>query len=660
MTDNKKNNPFENMELNINVSYTDKEHVENGKIERPVVVGIRDYKYKHNYNILNLKIKDENNEDPDAYKCERVTLSEDYFCTVEESNRFNIDKWKAMYAEGVSVEEIYAKIVEDVKQNADNPDYMAYLMGSLAESYYLKKENKINTGNDAIETLTTILNTQEGKCIDGFVCMNIHEFGMRLLNDCGINAVTLLGNMLDGIGHAALLYQRSDGKYVYTDYNASYLLEAKNIKEAAREVYKNSFDLVPISMIGILTDKGSYSEYAFKDESVWGNEIDKSEYNRVTVFDHNIDNNSSINYNGNFTNHLNSSFDAGMNLVFKRENSAHQVSANFGYKQNTNSTMADESKSLGVKLNYDSQFNIKNLIFRCGIKNIIGYNDIRLINDNYVPYEMNPFDYHTETTYINYEKIKGELLEQGYSNDDIENNKKCILAKGSMPSPIGFSSGLLPHCDYNYKNIFNMTRLYTGIEYPLFKSNENDFKGLTEWNCHNTDISSNRLGLEQGFSLETIKNNTVLKNEITLGIIGDTEQSSGEQKGKFQIGGKFNASSGFVTKLADNVAFGAKASAFVSPTQVSTNYGGSASLFAEYKPNSNITLLGNIQAKTSQQQLHLGGFNQHTENTTALGTTLGVNINNKATVTASYQGQFDALNKTRNQSTASIGVKINL
>ena len=400
----KKNNEFkksEVTELSAQVSYTNEQEAKNADN-----VLLLDDNY-HNINTNFILGRDINTESGEIVHQE-ITLNSNEIETIlaegyEFFEMFSIDNMKERIANGESLNKICSDLKSFIIQNKDtNPDLVQRAISQLleeSEGYYDKgKDNLLkisgftrsHQGNNSQEVLQKILDTPNGEDLHGFVCSTISEFGMMLLEECGIQATLLCGGT-NSTNHTTLLWQRSDGKFVQNNYGASYILDAKNMKDAAREVYKKDLGLVNNGYIYFVDEYGSYQEFAMKDEAVWGRELDKRDYNRQSLFDNGVAAKSSISGNVNFSNI--GSISAEVNGVLSSHNengtASKEIDFSAGYKKNGVTSLADSSTSVGAKLGYKVEKLIDN-----GKK----FSDTKIIVDL--------TKLHTNETIIGYDKIQ--------------------------------------------------------------------------------------------------------------------------------------------------------------------------------------------------------------------------------------------------------------
>lgn len=315
-----------------------------------------------------IKIIHVNENDEEEVKLDIKNLEMDlhYQKGYEFLEMFSIHNMKERISNGENVSNICSDLKEFILNNKDsNPDLVQRAIAQLlkdAEDYYddgtdnwLGKSGftRHNQGDNSEEILTKILNVPDGEYLSGFVCSTISEFGMHLLEECDIQATMLCGGT-HGTNHTTLLWQRSDGKFIQSNYGHSYTLDAQNMKDAAREVYKRDLGLINNGYIYFVDNQGSYQEFAMKEEAIWGRELDKRDYNGQSVFDHSVATQSSIQGTANFSNLGSISAEVSGTLAYHNEDNTVSKETTFsvGYKKNGETSLADSSKSIGAKVEH--------------------------------------------------------------------------------------------------------------------------------------------------------------------------------------------------------------------------------------------------------------------------------------------------------------------
>jgi hypothetical protein len=160
---------------------------------------------------------------------------------------------------------------------------------TLSYSYYDQGTNNIlgasgftrkDLGKTSEEVLWKLYNTSDGDMLEGFVCSTISDFVMRLLHECNIEAVMFAGGK-SGSDHTTLLYKQEDGKYVYVDQSEFTIVEAPDIKDAVKALHRNNTSPGDFGYIMLIDENNSYQEFDLQDETIWGQELDKRDYNQT-------------------------------------------------------------------------------------------------------------------------------------------------------------------------------------------------------------------------------------------------------------------------------------------------------------------------------------------------------------------------------------------
>ena len=354
-------------EASVEIGYVQEQHVENVS---DLTVYTSDNTKKPYYGIR--WCKGEENTDSYEELNEDMDIVNVYSKDTQYLRLFELSSMREKINNGESLQKVFGDLKNFILNNKDsNPDAIQYAIATLlddAEEHYdngtdnwlgISGYTRKHQGDSAEEILGKVLNTPENEEIDGFVCSTIHEFGMRLLDECGIKSTMIAGGT-GGTNHTCLLWQRSDGKYVQTNYGKSYTLDATNMKDAAREVYKKDLGLINNGYIYLIDNSGSYQEFSMKEEAVWGDELDKRDYNNQSVFDHTIASQPSIQGKVNVSNLGAVSAEVTGTLAYGNDVFSKETSYSLGFKQSYATSMADNSKSVGFKLNHISEKKLDN------------------------------------------------------------------------------------------------------------------------------------------------------------------------------------------------------------------------------------------------------------------------------------------------------------
>jgi len=533
---------------------------------------------------------------------------------------------------GNSAEATYEYLTNYIKENRDNPEIIqntANLLLSDANQMYDSSQKHADVGKTPAETLGKMLSTNDGEELSALICGTIHGFVMDAFHDAGVPAVLVGGK--ESENHATLMFQRSDGKYVWGDYSSSMVVEADNIKDAVREVYKKSGKLESSGYISLWDNNGSYQEFALRDEAAFGNQMDKRDYNGNSPFDHAVAQKTSLDADIQVGTNGNLNAELGGTLAQQKDNKDVATTVTLGVKNNPGETSCfEQSQSVGIKVDHDVN------IHKSDTKQV----------------------YVQSTTIASY--TKGKVDSQSY---DINNSKTAASgSNGAVASKMTIGT-------QTSENVSVFTHIETGVENKVIDKGNTSLSTVLEGS---TSIGGTmsvkdglgffgdaRVGTAAGVKFDTQNKNTAFTGSISGGPVADLRYNTNSKLcSGVQLGAQMQASTGIVYKPNDNVQIGAEASAFTTLTPTSKDTGASGSVWGAYTPaGSNTTVYGSVFASTQQQYLTIGGFNEKTENTTVLAATLGAQLNNKWSVEAGYTRIDDNLNPTRNNNIVSIGAK---
>ena len=637
--DKKKKEP----ELSVSIGYTDEQAVQNGTVEYcETIRGTDRANIGKEYAIDNISVNYELNDntkgEPKDIYLEYTKDNVTHYG--EKRNPLHLEVLRDRLNNGESASSIYNSIKEFIMGNKNNPETVNYAISMLLHEFgtklYDENGGHNNFSKNPVEFLKTILEVPEDEQLDGFVCIEIHEFGMRLLHDCGIPAVVIGGKGINNVGHASLLYKQGDGKYVHINYNTIYTINADNIKDAAYTILRNSAGLENAGYLELVDDDGSYQEFTLKDESVWGRELDKRDYNNKSVFEHDIATNSDIGGTVNFSNLASISAEANGTLAFGDDNRPRELKGAIAYKKSHDSTVFESASSAGLKIEFNGNNKKENGKTFFETKVVLA--DTKGENhDNISRKDIRLFDRELIDTDEQVNKPENEA-EDRFANKLIDNKTVFIRAAA------GKENNLLEDSGIKLSNTLQ-GGMICGVNYA--DNYENRYAGDA------------RITLEEGLQLQNNIGNVSLTNNISGGLVGDLRLRGGDCVPTVQPGVKLNGSSGFSAK-SGNVVFGAKADGHAVVSQPCLDYGISGNIFAAVKPeNSKTTFFGSASLGNTKQQLRLGGMNERTEDITVFGATLGAE-NKKGSVSLNYNGRFDRLNSTRDRSVISLNAKVNL
>ena len=588
---------------------------------------------------------------------------EDYFDRKDLKGIDLVDLKNVYQTNGNSPEKTYQYLKNYITENKNNPEILQKTISRLLHNFidiYDSTTPHKKVGENQTDILNKIINTPEGEELSGFICGPIHSFIMNTLNECGINAVLVSGAAINGGNHATLLYQQSDGKYVFNNYGTNIVINATNIKDAIREVHKQSNDLESTGYITIKNDeKNSYQEFAFEQEAVFGNEMDKRDYHSETPFDQNIPARPYVQGNVEISTNGNISAEAGGSLVYGNSVKNSETALTLGFKKNNETAMFMNSQSAGLKVEHKSTNNDTGFSF--DVKGIMSYTKGTLGSCKYIQ------DF---TALLNaknrmIKQIRSDLQQAGFNNEKIES----IVEQPYTSEELSLGS-TIEDTKFNFTPQYLSTffKGSVGKNTTLLKNDNIELTNATKATAiggmtftlnspgNRGDI---RVIAEDGLRLKNTIKDFSINNEISAGLLTDLKQKNTGLCYSLQPGAKFNAGTSVAYSSTPNfgISAGAKVSSVVTP--VDKDLGVQGGINAVYKPeNSNILFHGEATAGLYKQKITIGGFNEQTENTRNFSVSLGAQLNPKTSVSVRYDNENHALNKTRNNSSVTIGTKI--
>ena len=540
----------------------------------------------------------------------------------------------------------YAALCSYINANKDNPEILRKSINNLLKTFnemYDSEKNHIEISDSQEGVMDQICNTKSGEELSGFICMTMHEFVMKALNDCGINAAVLCGGT-DASNHATLLYQLEDGKYVYNNYQKSLVIEASNIKDAMAEVYKNSGKLHSCGYYTLVDGKYSYQEFALEKESAFGEKMDKRAYLSQTPFDNKpsggksyIKGRAEVSSLGN----IKAGADTSLNL--DKGNKESELNVSIEYRNNGETEIFHNSNSLGLDAGY------KSITHKPSGKDV--FFDVNMTT-SYTSGATGDMTYNLQNT-EDVQKAFGLMaadikaktnfdvdFDTNYSLDYKSQDKQYLstFIKGGA----GFSSDLISSDNMALKHAFQGS-LLGGATFDLNSSSV---------------FGDVRVLAEEGLNLNNKLGQLSFDNTVSAGVGADLKLQGGEQKPGIQPVFKLNAQSG-IGYESENLWLGVKGQAYtaVTPSVKETGFG--AGVFAQYKPEGkNTVIFGQANTVFKKQKLTLGGFNEQSENNVNFNVGAGIRSGNH-TFTADYQKYNDKLNATKNYSTFTLGYKMN-
>ena len=642
-----KNDKKRNIDIEGNITYVNDTPVVNGESKTG------EFYFKNFYSDKTIQIEVDGKVFEGTYKA-----SDNY-------NGIGVKDLKEFYKNhNNSAKETYEYLTNYIKENKNNPEILKstidQLLGNFSDMYDETK-NFNNVGSNQEDILDKILNIEDGEQLDNFICSTIHEFAMKTLQDCGVNAVMVSGKQYGSNDHSTLLYQVDENKYVLNNYDKNFTIEANNIKDAIREVYKNSGLLKSYGYIALKNgSKSSYREFALREESVFGKEMDKRDYNATTPFDSKIDNDTNIKGNVEISNQGNISAIAEGNIVKRNDNSNSEFGVSVGYKNNSETSLFKRSTSFGIKANYKKETQKSN--------DISIYHDTKIIStytrgsaDNAI-YTGSSVDNSRD---VIYSQIESQMRECGYGDDKLEEVKKEIGADSYIVNTV--TQNLTNKSTY-YSNFLKSN---FGIKKDWKISENTNITNATQASLYGGVVvakeklggtgngSDARVCIEDGVKIDNQVDQFKFENTLNAGVEGDLKYTSGKQHRGIMLGTKLNAITS-TTYNNGNWEIGGEASIYNIATPSVTERGGNIGFKGGYRTKSGVNIFGQTNFEIEKQKLNIGVFNETTENKLKFNTTVGAQISPNTTITVGYSQTKDKLNATRNNNTFNIGVRVKL
>ena len=558
-----------------------------------------------------------------------------------------------------SASDAYQSLKSYIEDNKGNPEAINNIISSLLgdiRTYYDRDTELKEVGQSQEEILDKILSVQNGEDISGLICTTIHEFAMKTLNDCGMEAVLIYGISNQG-GHAGLLYKNTDGKYVFNNYDTSLVIESNSLKDAAAFVYKNSGGLGSRGYYSFVNGKVSYQEFALEQESAFGEKMDKSDYNFTTPTDiADISRNSSI--KGRVSISTTGNLTAGADAVIVKNpdsNAEFRVSAE--YKHNNETALMNNSQSFGVDAGYSKR---KRNGTYFDVNTIVAHTS----SSDMPTAEYSAFTPNQDAVNKMFEEIGEELGSKNLYTNEVREYLNSLRDSYLDKHPT--LKGYMSLDKVSYLSSFIKTTI--GNEGTFLESDKMSLKnrvqatfmgGMTFELQSSSTLPDARFIAEDELRLNNKTGNFVFNNSINAGLGADLRITSGDQKPGLSPVVKLNASTG-AGYNASNFAIQAGAEAYGVVTRPSKEFGIRGGISAQYKPeNSNVTFYGNARTTFETQNLTIGGFNEQTENKLTFDALIGAQVNSRTNIYAGYTKEINKLNPTKNISMFNVGLKLN-
>ena len=507
-------------------------------------------------------------------------------------------------ASGGDITAVDNYLTEQFNNLKDDPvatrNFTSNLLQVFRADLYDSGKNTYSFGENTREILHRVLAHPEGERLQGWVCSNIHDLVMRYMHKSGMEAAVVSCKSNIGAGHAILVYKSGDGKYTFCNYGHADQVEANNIVEAVCKLQSENSSLMTNGTICFVDEKGSYCKYALEDDAVWGDKIDKSAYNSEIPTADVIPKKSGISVKLDKTNLSDASATLeGTLLLGKSKHTA--LTGGIGYQTNSNSMIFDSSEGWGA---------------RAGVRTLGGENCKRYFGADVI------FDY----TASQYKPIQTEdgIKEQG--------------------------------AEY----LTTFARGFTGIEHDIKLTDNSNLAntlqlsadgylaaGITLGTSYNGD---GRMALEDALKITSNTGNVKLENTLSGGILADMRKTSGAQEMGVQFGSKFNLSSSVIFNPDGELSAGIGVDGYSVFTPTTKDYGVGAKTFINYKPEDTpIVFSGNAEFMHNRQNIDIGGIQEMTENRNTFSASVSAKSGKNA-FALGYRGNFDQINKTRNNS----------
>jgi len=577
---------------------------------------------------------------------------------------------------GQSVDKTYDYLKNFINENKDDKETLKLFVSSFLNDvveYYDSDTSHAGVGEQK-ELLSKLLNAEDNTEIDGLICGTIHEFMMDTLNECGIESAIVAGEY-SGVNHATLIWKLDDGEYVFNNYGAeSITVEASNIIDAVKEVEKSSGVFGSIGNITIYDGKNSYIEYAFTDSAYHGEKMDKRYYNQDNPFNQTFAKSSSLTGNMEVSNLGNMSLDTQATIVKNDNQSISQLNISLGAVKKGESSMFNESLSIGSEVGYQKSkvdgntttySNFTGIAsYVKGTTNSTSYTENKLINLA----ELNQYNAKIEDlqNFKNSPEYK-QLTEEERAIIDKEiqshletaNNNIKITTIGDVSRPEATNTS-------NHISIFgrgvwgkNQTilqsdtfTLNSGVELSGTFNATNKI-GTTTFN------GDFRVGAEGGFQLTNKSDTHLWQTNISAGVFGDfNPQHVSTNFNLINPGAKLNIGTGVSYAPSSNTVLGFRGDLSTTASASSNDLNLEGNIYGSYQTENGTRFTAMSGVEYESQRLTMGHINERTKNNTTFNVLLSGEKGN-TTVYAGYSQHLDAMNKSRSNYSANVGVRYN-
>ena len=571
----------------------------NNNVNGSVIINTSDYKIEKNTNNnqqenVNSIFSNTDANQNNITDFENLTLSHQRNAQPLNQNSFNI--LKDYLNNGHSAEETYNYLVDNLKTNKDNPEYVRAVVDNLLvyiRSMYTDDISYEPVAETKEKALEKFLQNGVNVPLKGALCSTMHGLIRDVLEDAGIPAVILASKSYSDPtnkdkshfgGHATLIYQVEENKYVHSNYGNSEVIKADNIRSAVKQLFKHSDRLTIEGGYILLTGKDgeTYDEFIFQDEAAYGQDIEKSNHVKENAFlGDNVKDKSSLDFNVDYNSKADASnVEAKGTIAIPKKNVS--IDIGMAYKNAGETELMLNSKSYGamVDVNYKKDFGKdNNQSFKMNI-------------DTKVSTIQGKTEYNNYNTFV----LKGGF-DFGYENKFFENDT-TTLTGGVKASVVG---GGLPH--------------------PVI--------GLGDY----------RLSTEAGLAMEN-KLGTIgkLNTEISAGFIGDLNKLNYTyQDIGMAPGFKANVKTALTLKPSDNALGMIDAQGYYIKTNTVEHYGASAGIGGAYKVSDDFTAFGKVNLDYNRKDINIGLFNETLDNDLKLNANIGAKLTDNTSVNFNFQ-----------------------
>lgn len=485
----------------------------------------------------------------------------------------------------------YEYLKSTIKENKDKPENIKKIVNSLLTMEKTKYDDTRSVGQIAdtqAEVLQKFL-TQQSQ-IKNAICSTIHGFVMETLNDSNIPAVIDVGKLQgQQQGHATLIYQVEKGKYVWNNYGESTEVQADSIVDASRLIHKQSSEYSSLTNVRLLGKDGQfYQEYEFKDETAFGDDIDKSSHDSKSLFDKQKQE-SSFNVTSEATSSSVTNRFSFNNFDQVRYDESHQRSLAIENKFSGNTYSFDKSESVGFKLNS---------------------------SDNYK-------DFNTEEELI-FSTVAGES-KTADTDKPIKKTSTNIIEEN-------FGISYRPE-------IYKKGDLTVAAGVKAFETSNSNL------DLNNFAVDA-RGALETGLQADYKTSDLKLSTNASVGAIADLAVLDYKiQSWGVNYGYKTNFGSSLDYKLNNCFDLSASAEGFYAKTPALQHYGVSGKAEIGYTPNNDTKFYAGVSDEYYKKHLNIGLFDEDIASANTLTTYGGISLKDGLDLLGSYSQNTNQQNK---------------